>query len=390
MTTDWGGAATVADDDQPTVGVEEEYFLIDPVTRLVVPGGPGVAARAAEAVGDLVAKEFAECQVEGRTPPCRTAGEVRRHLTRVRGALAAAACAEGVALCASGTAVLGDDGPAHVGDHPRYQAGREQYRMMMDDFTVSALHVHVHLPDRELAVLTVNHLRPWIPLLIALCANSPFHRGRDTGYASWRSVIRSRFPCLGPPPYAASVEEHDRLAVAIADTGAMLEPGMPFWDLRPHPRLPTVEIRCMDVLRDVDDAVAVTVLLRGLVVTAAALARLGDPGPAWNSEVLRAACWRAARDGFSGSGFDALSGRVRPVTELADEAVRHVRPVLERYGDLQEVTGFVRRLAQYGDGARWQRAWADDGGPTRVVDQLARATAGLPCSPGKLSGPRGW
>ncbi|MEU3370563.1 glutamate--cysteine ligase [Streptomyces sp. NPDC006660] len=380
------GSAVEGAIDPPTIGVEEEYFLIDPGTRLAVPGGPRVAARAAGAVGDLVAPEFAECQVEGRTPPCRTANEVRHHLTRVRGALVSAARAEGLALCASGTPVLSDDGPPHVGDHPRYRAGQEQYRGMMDDFAISALHVHVHLPDRELAVLTINHLRPWLPLLIAMSANSPFHQGRDTGYASWRSVIRSRFPCLGPPPYAASLEENESLAVTIADTEAMLGPGMPFWDLRPNPRLPTVEIRAMDVPQDVDDAVALTVLLRSLVVTALDSVRRGDPGRPWSGEVLRAACWRAARDGWSGSGFDALTGRVRPVAQLAEEMVRHVRPVLERYGDLDEVTAFLRRLAEQGDGARRQRAWAGNGaGPSGVVDRLVRATARPPGPDGMLS-----
>lgn len=386
VTTDPSDRPAGGDGGLPTVGVEEEYFLVDPVTRLAVPGGPRVAARAAEAVEGLAAQEFAECQVEGRTPPCRTAGELRRQLARVRGALVHAAGAEGLALCASGTPVLSDSGAARVGDHPRYRAGREQYRSMMDDFAISALHVHVHLPDRELAVLTVNHLRPWLPLLIAMSANSPFHRGRDTGYASWRSVIRSRFPCLGPPPYAASLEEHQRLAVAIADTEAMLEPGMPFWDLRPNPRLPTVEIRAMDVLQDVDDAVAVAVLLRGLVVTAAARALRGDPGPRWNSELLRAACWRAARDGWSGNGFDARSGHVRPLAQLAGEMVQHVRPALERHGDLQEVTAFLRRLAKSGDGARRQRVWAEEGaGPAGVVDRIVRATARPPGPDGGLS-----
>ncbi|MDT0609085.1 carboxylate-amine ligase [Streptomyces lancefieldiae] len=390
MTNDSRSAPAPATADEgslPTVGVEEEYFLVDPVTRLPVSGGPEVAAHAAGDIGDLVAEEFAQCQVEGRTPPCRTASELRRHLARVRRALVDAAGGEGLALCASGTPVLWGDGPAHVGDHPRYQAGRQQYRTMMDDFAISALHVHVHLPDRELAVLTVNHLRPWLPLLIALSANSPFHRARDTGYASWRSVIRSRFPCLGPPPYAASLEEHQRLAVVIADTEAMLEPDMPFWDLRPNPRLPTVEIRAMDVLQHVDDTVAVAVLLRSLVVTAAGKAQLGDPGPAWNSEVLRAACWRAARDGWSGSGFDALTGRVRPVAQLADQLVQHVRPVLEQYGDLQTVTTFVRHLARHGDGACRQRAWAGGGaGPAGAVDRLVRETARTPGFDDTISG----
>ncbi|WP_260617955.1 YbdK family carboxylate-amine ligase [Streptomyces sp. WAC07149] len=365
-----GGGGTVP------IGVEEEFFLVDPDTRLVAAAGPAVAARAARAVGELVTEEFALCQVEGRTPPCRSAAELRGHLQRVRAALVAAARAEGLGLCASGTPVLQEPGPVRVAAHPRYQAGRAQYRSMMDDFAISALHVHVHLPDRELAVMTANHLRPWVPLLIALSANSPFERGRDTGYASWRSVLRSRFPCLGPPPYAVSLQDHERLAETIAGTEAMLDAGMPFWDLRPNPRHPTLEIRAMDVLQDLDDTVAVAVLLRALVVAAEGLARRGDPGPAWPGEVLRAACWRAARDGWRDEGFDPVTGRSRPVTELAQQITAFTAEALEEAGDLGEVTALFGRLAGRGDGAARQRAWAAGGGSTAVVDRLVLATAG--------------
>ncbi|GAA2511161.1 glutamate--cysteine ligase [Streptomyces gobitricini] len=363
----------------PTVGVEEEYFLVHPGTRGVEPAGAQVVARASAMVGDLVSGEFTEYQIEGKTPPCPGTEELRKELHRVRAAAMAAARAEGLRLCASGTPVLG--GPrrvsslADIGDHPRYRAGADQYRAMLDDFTVSAFHVHVHLPDKELAVLVGNHLRPWLPLLVALSANSPFHEGLDTGYASWRSVIRGRFPCLGPPPYAGSLDEHERLAVAMAETEAMLEPGMPFWDLRPNPRLPTIEVRSMDVLADIDDAVAMTALIRALVVTAADLVRRGDPGPRTSGELLRAAYWRAARDGRPGSGVDALTGRVLPVPEQAERLVRHVRPVLETYGDMGEVSAFLRRLAARGTGAERQRAWArGEAGPAGVVDALVRAT----------------
>ncbi|MEV2255578.1 YbdK family carboxylate-amine ligase [Streptomyces sp. NPDC050147] len=360
----------------PTIGVEEEFFLVDPHTRFLVPAGPAVAERAAEEVGDLVTEEFALCQVEGRTSPCRSTGELRGDLERVRGALVTAARAQGADLCASGTAVMQEAGPVLVADHPRYQAGQMQYRSMMDDFAISALHVHVHLPDRELAVWTANHLRPWLPLLIALSANSPFHRGSDTGYASWRSIIRSRFPCLGPPPYAATLEEHEQLAVTIAQTEAMLDAGTPFWDLRPNPRLPTLEIRAMDVLQDLDDTVAVAVLLRALTVTAAARAKCGDPGPVWEGEVLRAACWRAARDGWSGKGFDPVTGQYRPVAALAENVLAFLRPALEEAGDLGEVVALFDRLSRRGDGAARQRAWAAGGaGPRAVVDRLVLATA---------------
>jgi len=202
---------------------------------------------------------------------------------------AAAAAAEGLRLCASGTPVLSGCGSSAVGDHPRYRAGVAQYRAMLDDFLVCSLHVHVHLPDRELAVRVGNHLRPWLPLLVAMSANSPFHQGNDTGYADWRAIIRSRFPCLGPPPYAESLRHHEELATAMADSGAMLDAATPFWDIRPNPRLPTVEVRSMDVPADIDDTVALAALVRALVATATDKALAGDPGPRPSSELLRAA-----------------------------------------------------------------------------------------------------
>ncbi|MER6216604.1 MULTISPECIES: carboxylate-amine ligase [unclassified Streptomyces] len=373
-----------------TIGVEEEFFLIDPDTRLAVAAGPAVAARAAVEAGDRVTEEFALCQVEGRTRPCRSASELRLELEQVRGALDAAARAEGVRLCASGTAVLQEPGPVEVAGHPRYRAGRLQYRSMMDDFAVSALHIHVHLPDRELAVRTANHLRPWLPLLIAASANSPYHRGVDTGYASWRTVLRQRFPCLGPPPYAASWQEHERLAVAIAGTEAMLDAQTPFWDLRPNPRLPTLEVRAMDVLQDLGDTVACAVLVRALVRTAAARGLEGDPGPRWEGELLRAACWQAARDGWSGEVFHPVSGRPAPAADVADELVALVGPALEETGDLGEVTGLFGRLAEFGDGATRQRSWADgEAGPGAVVDRLVAATAPGTGGGGPVSGRRG-
>ncbi|MFF8828258.1 glutamate--cysteine ligase [Streptomyces sp. NPDC015131] len=362
----------------PTIGVEEEYFLVHPTTRQLEPAAPRVLARASATVGDLVTGEFTAYQIEGRTPPCAGAGDLREELRRVRAAAVSAARAEGLRLYASGTPVLGAPGPASsrdgLGDHPRYRAGADQYRAMLDDFAIGALHVHVHVPDKELAVLAGNHLRPWLPLLVALSANSPFHEGTDTGYASWRAVIRGRFPCLGPPPYAESLDHHERLAVAIAGTEAMLEPGMPFWDLRPNPRLPTLEVRSMDVLPGIDDTVALAVLVRALVVTAAERVVRGDPGPPVGAELLRAAYWRAARDGWAGGGVDALSGRVLPAPEQAERLVRHVRPVLEAYGDLDEVTAFLRRLAERGSGAERQRARARETGPAGVVDALVAAT----------------
>jgi glutamate---cysteine ligase / carboxylate-amine ligase len=360
----------------PTMGVEEEFFLVDPVSRTPQPAGERVVKRALGDIGDLVSGEFTQLQLEVKTPPCADAGRLRAELVRLRAAADAAATAEGVRLCASGTPVLTEDVPAPVGDHPRYRAGLEQYRAMIHDFSICSLHVHIHLPDPEVAVAVSNHLRPWLPLLVALSANSPFHQGKDTGYADWRAVIRSRFPCLGPPPYAESLRHHEQLAAAIADSGAMLDAATPFWDVRLNPRLPTLEVRTMDVTADVDDTVALAVLIRALVTTATATAGAGDPGPRPSSELLRAAYWRAARDGWSGRGVDALTGQILRFPMQAVRLVDHIAAALHGYGDMPQVTAFMDRLAARGTGAEMQRAsLARRGDLIDVVDDLMALTA---------------
>ncbi len=276
----------------------------------------------------------------------------------MRSAVATAAIAEGLRLCACGTPIVSDDQPLVIGKHPRYRAELNQYRGMLDDFDVCAVHVHVELPDREIAVLVANHLRLWLPLLVALSANSPFCRGRDTGYADWRAVIRGRFPCLGPPPYTESWRDYEQVAEAITAAGAMLGPNLPLWDIRPNLRLPTIEIRCMDVVASVDDTVALAMLVRALVVTAQMRVQAGDRGPRVSSELLRAAYWRAARDGWSGYGVDFTTGKVGPTAELTDRLVGEIRPALEEHSDMPVVTEFLRRLTLRGTGADCQRAAA--------------------------------
>jgi carboxylate-amine ligase len=358
------------------MGVEEEYFLVDPVSRAPVPLAERVLKRATASLGDSVSTEFTQLQIEVKTRPCADAAALRSELVRLRAAAMAAAAAEGARICASGTPVLAPSEPWTVADHPRYRAGVGQYRAMLDDFAVCALHTHVHLPNREHAVLTGNHLRPWLPLLVALGANSPFHHGRDTGYADWRTVIRSRFPCLGPPPYAESMREHDELAVRMAESDAMLDAGTPFWDIRPNPRLPTLEVRTMSVGADVDDTVACAVLIRALVMTANAKVVAGETSPRSPGELVRAACWRAARDGWSGSGVDALSGGILSAPVQMQRLFEFVRPALEDCGDVGVVAEFVDRLRVRGTGAERQRASAMRHGVlTGVVDDLIAEAA---------------
>lgn len=358
-------------DAQPSVGVEEEFFLVAPDSRAVQPAGVRVAARARKRLDDLVTEEFTEYQLEGRTPPCRTFAELHAALLRTRAELAAAAEAEGLRLLPSGTPVLGPRGPAPVLDDPRHRRGLHAFRALNDDYALCALHTHVQVPDRERAVLVGNHLRPWIPLLIALAANSPYWYGRDTGYASWRTLVKNGWPVAGPPPYFTGAEHYEHTTAALRESGAIVDAGNLFWDVRPCDHLPTVEFRAMDVPPTAATAAALAVLVRALVVTALSAIERGDAGPALDDALLRAACWRAARDGWSGWSADVRTGRLLPTGELAAHLLDHVRPALADGGGLGPVTALLHRLASRGDGATHQRrAHARRTDLADVVDHL--------------------
>ncbi|MFB7664348.1 glutamate--cysteine ligase [Kitasatospora sp. NPDC056138] len=360
----------------PSVGVEEEYLLVDPGSREVRPCAAAVVKRAAVELGDQVSPELAQFQIEAKTLPCVGLDELHRQLRRMREVVAAAAEAEGVRAIATGSAVLGDAVPTQVSELPRYRAQLDTYRGLVSEHAICACQVHVCVPDREQALLTVNHLRPWMSVLVALMANSPFWAGRDTGYASWRRLMWDRWPVAGPPPYFSDLADHDRCLESLAVTGALLDQRAVYWDIRLSTRYPTLEIRVADMPVTAEESALLAGLVRALAVTALTAVEHGDPGPPVSAEQLRAACWRAARDGLSGSGIDPRSGRLVPAGQTVDSLLDHVRPALEELGDLPAVTEGLRRLAAAGTGAERQRAvHARRRSLTDVVDFLAAQTS---------------
>ncbi|HEX4813258.1 MAG TPA: glutamate--cysteine ligase [Nonomuraea sp.] len=357
----------------PLIGIEEEYLVVDPRTRHVVPRAADVLA---EAGGVLdVVHEITRFQVEARTPPSAELGELGARLRTVRKEVASAARARGLAVVASGIPVLGDVASPPLTQEHRYLRGRSLYRALQDELTICALHVHVDVPDREHAVYVGNHLRPWLPTLIALAANSPFFAGRDTGYASWRVITWGRWPVSGAPPYFPSYEDYERALRALAESGALMDPKTVYWDARPSPTLPTVEVRVADVPLDVRDSLTLIGLVRGLVVTALEAVKEGDRGLPVPSEVVRAAYWRAARDGLLGDSLDMWHGTLVPAPVLAGRLLEHVRPALAAAGDLAYVTHGLDRLLRRGSGAmRQRRVHSRDNDLAEVVDDLIEAT----------------
>ncbi|WP_141575348.1 glutamate--cysteine ligase [Actinomadura sp. WMMA1423] len=379
-----------------SMGVEEEFLLVDAASGQCLANAEDVLERAGphrwRESGGSFHTELLGSQVESVTGVCHDLAGLRAQLRYGRARLAGAARAEGALLVSSGTPVLGGDPPAAARGE-RFAAIVSAYGDVVEDYQACGCHVHVGVPDREAAVGVVNHLRPWLPVLVALAANSPFDRGRPTRYAARRMVEMARFPGAGVPPWSASASEWDARVAALVESGALVDRAMTFWLARPSPRWPTVEVRAGDAAATADEAVLQAALVRGLVGAALAELARGREAPRLDGQVCAAALWNAARHGLGGAMVDPVTRRAVPAWRLVDAMVARAAPALEEAGDLDTVTTLVEGVRRAGTGTDRQRRAARRGGPRAVVGMLARQTesGGLAAGagPGTAGGPLG-
>ncbi|WP_344534883.1 glutamate--cysteine ligase [Streptomyces albiaxialis] len=359
----------------PTVGLEEEYLLVDPVTRRVEPRGQDVAAMAAsDGLGDRAVPELTRYQVEARTVPHTAVRELGEEVRDLRVGVARAAARRGLCIVSSGSPVLGQTVPPPISEGARYARSVATFRALDDEQTACGCHIHVGIPDPARALRVSNHLRCWIPALIALSANSPYWQATDTGYASWRTMTLARWPVAGPPPYLESPAHYEELVGRLVETGALMDRGGVYWDIRPSSHVPTLEFRAPDALATAEEATLLAALVKAMAATALAAVAAGEPAPRPQQELLRAACWRAARDGLSGQSVDLPASRLVPTAVRLDRLLNWVAPALRAHGDLDLVCGAWTRLRLGGNGADRQRAAYRRG--TRlpgVVDHLIEA-----------------
>ena len=343
--------------DTVTVGVEEEFHLAELAERRLAPAAERVLDIAAE-LGRELAPELQSSEVETATPVCGTLAELAAGVAERRRGLLAAADRAGVGVVAAGTL----PGPPVGGQSPypkrRYERLVAEYAEVGREQLVCAMQVQVGVADRELAVAALARVAPWLPVLLALSGSSPFYAGHDTGYASYRAVIWSRWPTGGPPLPFGSAAEYDRLVGDLVASGTIADPGMVYFDVRPSARYPTVEVRVCDAVPLLDDVVTLAGAARALVVTALreAAATAGRsprrPGPSWSARPAGGrpgpgcpACW-------STRGEPGRCRRGRSVGALLE----HVRPALDELGDTDRVVAGVDALVRRGTAADRQRA----------------------------------
>lgn len=356
-----------------TLGVEEEFLLVGVADSCPAPLAPAVLARIGTDTGLEIKPELLTDQLELATPVCDDLAGLAAHLHAGRSALADAAREEGALLLSTGTPVLSTERTS-IAAGPRYEAIIAQYADIAGDYEVCGCHVHVGVQDADVRVAVVNHLRPWLPTLLALSVNSPFHRGRDTGYASWRAVKQARFPGSGVPPYFPTSRDYESELDTLVTCGVLADHRMTFWMARPSPRFPTVEIRAADAAATVGEALLQAALCRALVTTALTDIAHGAAAPAVRGQIAAAAVWSAARYGLDGPAVHPLEEVRVPAWGLVDALVRHVRPALVETGDLDYVLSELARIRRKGSGADRQRAAARAGGPCGVVEFLADQT----------------
>ncbi|WP_229840359.1 carboxylate-amine ligase [Streptomyces roseolilacinus] len=356
-----------------TLGVEEEFLLVDAVDGAPVGGGGDVLDadrgrhRPDGGAGRELQRELLSTMVETSTGVCTDLAGLRAELAAARARLDRAARKAGLRPLASGTAPMA--APARAVTPTRhYRQMARLYGRLTDETETCGCHVHVGVPDRESAVAVLNHLRPWLPVLLALSANSPYHQGADTGHASWRTLVLSRWPTHQIPPRFASAEQYDRTVATLRRTGVLPSGATnAYWFARPSNHLPTVEVRVADVTPSVDEAVLQAGLTRALVTTALGAVMRGRPAPRLPDHMAGAALWTAARYGVRGPALHPETGDRVPAAEAVRALLDRVRPALEASGDAAEVRELAQGVLARGTGADRQRRRAAPGTPWTVL-----------------------
>lgn len=366
------------------LGVEEELLLIDPATgRLSEVSQRAMQSHLAEAGGNAdavkrpadVEQELFLQQIETTSAPCETLDEIRVEVQRCRRSAGEAARAAEAAAVAVGGPVL-DETDFTVTPKPRYQLIVDSFGEVGRQATACGMHLHVEVEDDDQRVGVLDRIRPWLPFLLAVSANSPFWQGGDTGYASWRSQIWGRWPTTGPAEPYGDRAGYETVVQSLLASGAALDRGMLYFDARLAAEFPTVEIRIADVCTDLDDTVLVAALGRGLVETAAREWSAGVSTAPWRTDVLRAAQWRAARFGVSSELIDPTTRQLVPARAVFDSLLAYTEEALDEAGDRAAVVDGFERLLARGAGASRQRAVAEatGGDLEAVVADLLRRT----------------
>jgi glutamate---cysteine ligase / carboxylate-amine ligase len=360
-----------------TLGVEEEYMLLDPESFDLVQHVDTVLTAVQEGeFTERIGPELMQSVVEISTPVCRTAGDVDSELRRLRSYVTEIARGKDLRLGSAGTH------PFSLFERQRITA-RDRYHNLVDQLQYIArrelifgLHIHVAVDDPEKAIKVTSALLSHLAELLALSANSPFWRGETTGLASSRQMVFAAFPRSGPPPRFRDYADYAEVVGQLEKTGCIADYTHIWWDIRLHPRFGTIEVRVMDAISRVEDTTALAAYVQGLVKYYSEAHDAGRELPSYHRILTTENKWLAARYGLEAPVMDLLTGRRNrvPVAQLVRRALREIEPHARELGSERELEG-IRDILARGNGAdRQLRVFNANRDIVEVVSQIADAT----------------
>jgi carboxylate-amine ligase len=339
-----------------SLGVEEEYLLVDPVSRDLVAAPPaGFMACCQQRLAGRATHELLQAQIEVDTRVCPTIAEVRQELTELRAAIAQTAQDFGMALIAASTHPFASWRAQRRVDKARYNVLARDMAALAERLMICGMHIHAGIEDEELRIDLMNQATYFLPHLLALTTSSPFWQGRPTGLKAYRPTVFGELPRSGLPEYFASADEWHQMLRLLERTGLCDDPTKIWWDLRPSVRFPTLELRICDVCTRLEDALTIAALWQSILAT---LYRLRADNQTWRRyrrTLLAENKWLAQRHGIGARLADYGALTQKPFGALLEELILLIRPEAERLGCLDEVLN-ARHILDRGTSADRQLA----------------------------------
>jgi len=353
-----------------TLGVEEELHIVDGSTGELVPKVEEIMRRLPEELSEYVSYELFQSVLEIKTPVCPSAPEIRQKLRELRGRVGSWAAACGASIASAGTHPFSRYKDQKITDQERYREVLERLRWIAEREVIFGQHVHVAVPGPEEAIEAHNRLSEEAPLLLALSANSPFWQGMDTGFESTRIKIFESFPRSGLPPAFEDYAAFEEYVERMVDSGAIEDYTFCWWDVRPHPKFGTIELRILDAQTSLRAATALTALTQCLV----ARALDGAPRGPYDREITLENKWRASRHGMDATFYDPVGKSPIPARKMALSLVEELRPYSASLGCEEELLD-VLWIVENGTGSQHQRRiYAESGDFLDVVAFLIECT----------------
>lgn len=360
--------------EQFTLGVEEEFQLVDPDTRELRSHVSEILDEGKMLLGEQVKPEMIQSMIEVGTGICADVQEARADVIKLRGVLSTLVRRQGLMIIAAGTHPFSQWQDQKIYENARYRSIVEENQIIARSLLTFGLHVHVGIPNPERAIQIMNAIRYLLPHVLALSTSSPFWLGVNTGLKSYRSEVFARFPRTGIPDYFESRSSFERYVELLVKTGCIDDGKKIYWDVRPHPFFPTLEFRICDIPTRVDDTIAIAALFQAMVAKVNKLLDRNLTFRLHHKMLIEENKWRAVRYGLDGKMIDFGKGTEVPVRELIGELLEFVDDVLDDLRSRKEIR-HVRTILDRGTSADEQlRVWHETKDINAVVDRLIYLT----------------